>query len=488
MANSFMGQLAYMAICAASGLGLIAWASVTKVTARSISLFAVMLAALAAIAGMASFPTTQTKLVVWGGALVIDSASAMVGVLCALSAVGVLMVSSVTGGAVAAVNREWPGLVLLVTAASMLAACAADLPTLLVSVETAGLGMNALIALGRHPGRGAELAAKASVVGAAAMGLLAMGAALIYVGSGGGLTYQELAAGFAPSGPSALATIGFLMVLVAVLFRVGAAPFHLLLPDFFEGGPLPAVMLFVSGFRIAVLAAIARLLSAGFLHPAVTADGSGITAALALVASVSLLVGAVGALRQDGVRRMLGYLSIAQLGWILLALAAACAGVSGAGLAFGALSLASLVGLLSALAVTAYVPLQSEGKTFVDDWMGLGKQRPYLAASMSVAMLSLCGMPLTVGFLGFFTVTKAAVASTWLWSALACAALAHLVALFITLRFVVIMHGRHQVHAWEGDHKPAVAALLLVATASIILFGLVPDAWLAWANALSLRP
>lgn len=488
MVQSPTGQLAYMAICAASGLGLIALASVTKVTARSISLFAVSLAALAAIAGIASFPTTQTRLALWGGALVVDAGSGMVGVLCALSAVGVLMMSSVTGGAVSAINREWPGLVLLVSAASMLAACAADLPTLLVSVETAALGINALMALGRHPARGAELAAKSSVVGAAAMGLLAMGAALVYVGSGGAITYQELAAGFAPNGPSALATIGFLMALASLLFRMGAAPFHLLVPDFFDGGPPPAVMLFASGFRIALLAATARLLFAGFLHPAVAADGSGITAALALVASASLLVGAVGALRQDGVRRMLGYLSIAQLGWVLLALSAVCAGAKGAGLAFGAVSLASLAGLMGALAVTAYVPAHSEGKTLVDDWMGLGKQRPFLAASMSVAMLSLCGMPLTVGFLGFFTVTTAALASPWLWPALACATLAHLVALFITLRFLVIMHGRHQVHAWEADHKPAVAALLLVATVSIILFGLVPDAWLGWAHALSPRP
>lgn len=477
--------LTHVWIVATAGLGLLALSAATRTAARWLSAFSLLFVALAVVAAIASHPGDLRALVF--SSLQIDALGNTAHVLCGLATLAALATALVAPAAVPAVAREWPGLLLLVSAASMLAASASSLPTLLVAVEAAGLGMNVLLGLGRNPARGAEVSTKAFLTGAASVGLLVFGAALVYAGSDGALDHEALRSHIERNGPSAVGAVGVLMMVSGLAFRIGVAPFHMALPDFVEGAPLPAALFYVSGFRLCLLVATARLLGAGFFDPALTADGSGLAAALVALAGMSLLVGTLGALRQDGVKRMIGYLSIAQLGWAFVALAAASQHVPEAGFAFAAALLGAVPALVGALLVTAYLPEPIEGRAFMDDWAGLGRQRPGLALAMSICLFSLVGLPLTAGFVSLLSVMKVAFTSRWLLPLEIFALVCLPAGSYAALRLVVTMYFREGQRIWSEEMHAPVSALLWVCVASVVLFGIVPAPWLAWVRWLSPR-
>lgn len=336
--------------------------------------------------------------------------------------------------------------------------------------------------------RAAEVASKSFVLGMAAVGLLTFGAALVYAGSGA-LSLHAYSHHARTQGPNALATLGGLMMLAGLLYRLGAAPFHMAAPDAVEGAPLPAAVFFVTGTRTALTIVVARLCLHLFFYDPLTAESSGVAAVLLLVAGASFLIGSLGAIRQDSVKRMLGYLSVCQLGWVFAALAAWSQHVPGAPLAFAAAVLAGPPALAAALLVTPFVPRITESRSFIGDWVGFAQRRPTLGVCMGLALMSLSGLPLTMGFVAVFATLEACFASRWLLPAAASAIVSLPIGLYAALRLIVTMYFREPPAAPAGEPEERAVWLpmgvgLAVCISAVCVWGVISRPYLHWAELL----
>jgi NADH-quinone oxidoreductase subunit N len=484
IASLFPPAMNHMWIMATSALVLVLGGSISRIPVAWLTTVGSIAAAAAAVFGMQDLGNLIEVQVLWSSAVVVDSAAVAAGVVCALATAAVLAVSVKSQTISQSAERHWPGMVMLTSSALMFAVHANHLGTLLVATEAAALGHVALLGVGRAQARGSEAASKAVVVGAVAFGLCAFGMALIFGGSAGLMDYGSLANAFSAHGPSAVAMVGAMFVLAAFLFRIGAAPFHMANADLIDGAPLPASMFSVSAFRICFVVAMLRLLKLGFLSPGVSADVTGIAQILGWVAALSMLVGSIGAVRQESLKRTLAYLALLQIGFSVLAIVALSQGAPMAVTALGTCLLGQVLALSIAFAALLQLTASHEGFPFVDDLAGLAQVRPLLAFSIAVSLLSVSGMPFTVGFGGFFSVLLS-VFSTPLMLPLGCIGLlAFLVGLYPALRVIVAMYFRESARTWPEHNPPATAAVLCTGTLAMLLFGVITAPWLQWSRHL----
>jgi len=484
IASALPSSMNHVWIMVCSALILVLGGSVTSIPAAWLTTLGALAAAAAAVSGMQTLGSFADAQVLWSSAVVVDATAIATGVICALATAAVLAVSVKSQTISQSAERHWPGLVLLTSSSLMFAVHANHLGTLLVATEVAALGQVALLGVGRAQARGSEAASKAVVVSAVAFGLSAFGMALIFGGSSGLMDYGSLAKSFFAHGPSAVAMVGAMFVIAAFLFRLGAAPFHMANADLIDGAPLPSSMFSVSAFRICFAVATLRFLKLGFLSPSVSADVTGIAQILGWVAALSMLVGAVGAVRQESLKRTLAYLALSQIGFSVLAIVALSQGSHLAVTALGASLLGQVLALSVAFAALSQLSAAHEGFPFVDDLAGLAQSRPLLAVSLAVSLLSVSGMPFTVGFGGYFTVLLS-VFSTPLMLPLGCVGLlAFLIGLYPTLRVIVAMYFRESARTWPDHNPPGAAAILCTGTLTLLLFGIVTAPWLAWSRHL----
>lgn len=477
-------ELTHVWITVAGALLVIAAAAMWRISAGWLTTLAALASASAAVSGVQTYGTFARGQASFGGGMVIDAASLVACVFCALATAAVLASTLGSRSMGKGIERHWPGLVLLTSAALMLTAHAASLASLLVATESASLGFVALVGSGRSQPRGSEAAMKASVVSAVAFGFASLGVALMYGGSGAVLHYDALAAHFADQGPSAVAMMGAFFVIGSFCFRLGAVPFHMVAPDLLDGSPLPAAMLSVSAFRVCFAVALLRLLRLGFFAPSVAADVTGVPLYLMWVAALSMLIGAIGAVRQEHVKRMLAYLSIAQLGFALMAVVALSQKAPAAVTGVGACLLAQAVAFLVAFAALSDLGVTNEGHPFVDDLAGLSHSRPLLAFALALAFLSAAGMPFTVGFGGSFPVLLSAFSVPLLLPLAVVGLLSFLIGLYPALRVIVAMYFRDSTRAWPESHTAGGSAVLVVGTATLLVFGVLTSPWLVWARLL----
>lgn len=484
LASAFPACFAHVSVMGVCGLLLVLGASLRSVSAVWLATFGAFAAAAAAVVGLQSLGALSGSTLLWSGTVVVDAASVACSVVCALCAAVVLFSSAGSPVISRSAERYWPGMVVLTSTFLMLAAHAHHLAALLVATEVSALGLVALVGVGRAQARGSEAATKAVVVGAVAFGLSAFGMALVFGGSGGALDYAALNGAFATRGPSAVATFGAFLIVAGFLFRLGGAPFHMAAPDVIDGAPLPASMLSVSAVRICWVVAMLRFIRLGFFHPSVSADVSGLALYLGWAAALSMLVGSVGAVRQEQLKRMLAYLSISQLGFVLVAIVALSQNAPLSANALGACLLGQVVALLLALTAANHIASNHEGPAFVDDLAGLAKTRPLVAFALSASMLSVSAMPFTMGFVGVFPVLLA----TWsvpLMLPLGIVALvAFLVGLYPAWRVIGTMYFREPTRTWPDRNPAGSAAVLVTGTLALLLFGMVTGPWLAWSHRL----
>jgi NADH-quinone oxidoreductase subunit N len=480
----FPAMLNHLWITVAAAFVLVLVGSTTRVSAPWLTIIAAISSAAAGVIGFIGFETRVESHLLWSGAVVVDASSIASSVTCALAVAAVLAVSVNSKHISQSAERHWPGLVLLTSSALMMVVHANHLATLLVATESAALGLVAVVGLGRAQARGSEAATKAVVVGAVAFGLSGFGMALIFGGSGGVLDYVSLEKSFASQGPSAVATLGALFVVVAFLFRLGAAPFHMAAPDLIDGAPLPSAMFSVSAFRLCFVLGMLRMLKLGFLAFSANGDMTGLSQVFGWVAALSMLVGAIGAVRQESLKRTLAYLSISQLGFALLAIVALSQNTAMAATAIGACLLGQVVAFSVAFAALNQISSSAESHPFVDDLAGLAQARPLLAFSFAVALLSVESMPFTMGFPGFFSALLSAF-STPLMLPLGCVGLAaFLIGLYPPIRAIVAMYFRHSAKIWPANNPSGGAAVLSVGSFILLLFGIVTSPWLSWARLL----
>lgn len=385
---------------------------------------------------------------------------------------------------------EFFSLVLFALLGIMTMISANNLLVIYLGLELQALALYGLVALRRDDAQATEAAMKYYVLGALASGFLLYGMSMLY-GTAATLDINELARRItAGQTINVVLVLGAIFVVAGIAFKLGAAPFHMWVPDVYQGAPTPVAMYLASAPKLAAFAVAFRLLVEGL--PQVAVDWQRM---LALVAVASLAVGNVTAVAQTNLKRMLGYSTVGQMGFFLLALLAGVvsgnnsitAGAYGAAMFYVvtyALATAGCFGIILLLAREGFEAAE------IADLRGLARRSPWYAFVMTLLMLSLAGVPPTVGFTAKFVVLQALVsdgASATAWSLAVAAVLFSVVGAFYYLRVVKVM--------WfddAADASPVVAGhdmriALSLNGLAVLLLGMVPQGLLALCNGAMLR-
>jgi NADH-quinone oxidoreductase subunit N len=287
---------------------------------------------------------------------------------------------------------------------AMLLAGAANLLTIFLGLELLSLALYCLCGLASGAGA-REAALKYLILSSTASGFMLYGMALLFGASGS----VQLAA-LAPAATSPLFAIGAGLFLIGFAFKLSLVPFHLWTPDVYEGAPLP-----VTAFMSVVTKAGALAVVARFTYTVMgTPHAQALLAPLWVLAALSMLVGNLGALAQTDMKRLLAYSGIAQLGYIVAALA----GSTALGLRYAIFYLGAYTFMnLGAFAVVAALSREREEGARLAAYSGLGYRRPLLAAAMTFFLLALAGLPPTAGFTGKVLILAADVNAGYAWLA-----------------------------------------------------------------------
>ena len=319
----------------------------------------------------------------------VDALTAGLQTVVVLAAITCLLLAMDGPGARA--RAEHHVLLLTATAGALALAGARDIATLVVALETAALPVVALVAL-RRDATGAQAALKLLLVQVASLGVLLLGLALVYVGTGH-LHLELIAAGGAREGGGHLVALGAALVVAGLAFKLSAVPFGLWTPDVYAGAPLPVAVFLATVSKAAGLAALLVVLVVGLGSAAVSW-----APLVAVLAGVSMTVGNLVALRQRTAVRLLAWSTVAQAGWVILPLAGAAAGVGGIARAAAASVSYLLAYVVATLAVFAVVVLVT--RHHVDGaghhlaaYRGLARREPVAAAVLGFGLACLAGLP-----------------------------------------------------------------------------------------------
>ena len=361
------------------------------------------------------------------------------------------------------------GLLLISTVGLLFLASASDFLMALIALEIVSVSSFVLVGFTRKDRRSSEAAIKYFLMGAFASGLMVYGISLFY-GLTGGTSAAALNADTAGRVAALPLTAALLFVLVGFGFKLALAPFHMWVPDVYEGAPTP-VTAFLS---VAPKAAAFGLLMRLFSHAA----DLRILPLMALLAAITMTVGNLGALRQDNVKRLLGYSSIAQMGYVAIAFVAASALGSRAILLYLA---AYVLMNLGAFAVVIAVA-DDAGREDVGSFDGLAARSLPLALTTTFFLLSLTGLPPFLGFIGKFSIFAAAgQAKGLMWLAVV-GVVNSVVSFAYYFSIVRAMFFREPQQAGAPFLSRPLTAVLGVTLAATVLLGLYPAPLLAWVQ------
>jgi NADH-quinone oxidoreductase subunit N len=311
---------------------------------------------------------------------------------------------------------EFFPLLLLSTVGAMALAASGDLLGIFVALETMSLGVYCMIGLRRGSVRAAEAAMKYFLLGSFAAALMLFGFALLYGATGhtdlvgiGQAVGSIGSAGSKVSAPTVL--IALVLNIVGLAFKVSAVPFHMWTPDAYEGAPTPATSYMAVAVKSAAVAVMLRVLLTGFGDERLMSWGTGWPPVVATLAVLSMTVANVIAGRQESVKRMLAYSSIAHAGYVLVGIAATVRSSAEAQASVFFYLFAYTVSTAGAFG--ALIACGSHGKEAVsyDDLSGLGKRHPAAAIAFSLFLVSLAGIPPTAGFFGKLYIFQSAIDS-----------------------------------------------------------------------------
>ncbi|WP_438030879.1 NADH-quinone oxidoreductase subunit N [Sorangium sp. So ce233] len=298
------------------------------------------------------------------------------------------------------------------TVGAIILAGAGDLLTLFLGLETMSLGAYALTGFRRTSPRSSEAAIKYFLLGSFAAALLLYGGALIYGATGhtdlAGIR-DTIAAATGDKAPNpALLLLGAALMLVGLAFKVSAVPFHMWTPDAYEGAPTPATTFMAVAVKGAAFATLLRVLLGAFGGPELSSWAAGWPPAVAVMALLTMTVANLIAGRQESVKRMLAYSSIAHAGYLLVGVAAAVRSSEDAQASVMFYLLAYTVSTVGAFGTLILCGSRGAEAVSYEDLAGIGKRHPAAALAFSLFLLSLAGVPPTAGFFGKLYIVKAA--------------------------------------------------------------------------------
>ncbi|MGH8052708.1 MAG: NADH-quinone oxidoreductase subunit NuoN [Stenotrophomonas sp.] len=325
---------------------------------------------------------------------------------------------------------EIPVLILFATAGMMILVSAGSLLMVYLGLELLALCSYALVASNRENKLAAEAGMKYIVLGSLASGLLLYGMSLVY-GATGSLHLDVIHAAIAHSDERLLLLTGAVFMIAGVAFKLGAAPFHMWLPDVYQGAPAPIALFISSAPKLAAFGMAYRLLEAG-----VGPLSAELQYVLAGLAALSLIVGNLMAIAQTNLKRMLAYSTVSHIGFLLM-------GIAGGGEQgySAAMFYAVAYAIMSTAAFGAIIALSRAGfeAENIEDFKGLNARSPWMAGLVLCIMASLAGIPPFLGFWTKLSVLGAAVNGGLLWLALL-GVLCAVIGCFYYLRVIKVMY------------------------------------------------
>ena len=395
----------------------------------------------------------------------LDRFSALITALIALAAVLSCALSIAYLAELRINHGEYYALLLLATSGMMLMVSAIDLLTVFLGLELMSIPIYVLAGFDRRRLRSNESALKYFLIGSFASALLLYGMALLY-GTTGSTSFAAIRQGFDAANPIAIAGLG--LVIVGFAFKISAAPFHQWTPDVYEGAPAAVTAFMSVTVKTAAVATLLRLVALAFGPLDQT-----LTQVLWGLAALTLVVGNLMAVIQDNVKRLLAYSSIAHVGFLLVGF------VTGTAEGYSAVVFylfAYLFMNLGAFAVVVALAQKGQDCERLEAFAGLAQKRPGLAALMTLFMLSLAGIPGTVGFIAKFTIFAAAVNADVIWLTILGLVMS-VVSVFYYLRLPVLMYMREP--SEEGSPRREVAsgeALVLgLCAVAVVFLGFFPN-------------
>ena len=374
---------------------------------------------------------------------------------------------------------EYYTLLLTATVGMMVVASARDLITLFIGIETTSLSSYILAGYRKRNRFGIEAATKYFIIGALSSAIFLYGISLLY-GIAGTTRFDALSAGIDGSaGMTAMTLVAIVFIVAGIGFKISAAPFHMWAPDVYHGAPDTVAGFLSAGSKAMGFAAAFKIFVVGLAAARAEWD-----ALVAIIAILSMTIGNVIALRQTSLKRMLAYSSIAQAGYLLIAVVVATEYAVAGGLYHLVTN-----GIMKVTAFLAIAAIAAYGLgDRLDDYKGLRLRSPLIALVMAVMLLSLAGVPPFGGFVSKFALFSSAIYGStetgrdWLvWLAVA-GIVNSLVSLFYYVRIVRYMYAEAPEETSRLRLTPATNAALIAGLVLIVLVGVWPD--LVWSHAV----
>ena len=354
---------------------------------------------------------------------------------------------------------EYPILIVLAVVGMMMMVSSGNLMSLYMGLELQSLSLYVVASFRRDSVKSTEAGMKYFVLGALSSGLLLYGASLVY-GYTGSTDFATIiqAAGH---GESIGLMIGLVLVIAGLAFKVSAVPFHMWTPDVYEGSPTPVTAFFATAPKVAAMALFARVMHDAFGNA--KADWQQV---IVLISLLSMFLGAVAAIGQTNIKRLMAYSSIAHMGYALMGLAA--------GTAYGveAMLMYMTFYVIMNIGTFAFImTMEKDGQpeTDIQSLNLLAKTKPGKALAVMVLMVSLAGIPGTIGFFGKLYVLQAAYGAGLLWLAIA-GVIASVIGAYYYLRIIYLMwFGSEQDEALDDYSTPMLTAFVSVSAIATVV-------------------
>jgi len=388
--------------------------------------------------------------------------------LTCVSVIMVLVYARAYNAARGLFRGEFFTLALFATLGMMVMISANHLLTLYLGLELLSLSLYAMVALQRDSARATEAAMKYFVLGALASGVLLYGMSMLY-GATGTLEITELAQLSTEGVQAQLVLVFGLVFIVAGLgFKLGAVPFHMWVPDVYQGAPTAVTLFIGSAPKFAAFAMVMRLLAQGLGAEMLVDEWRHM---LAVMAILSLVIGNLTAIMQTNLKRMLAYSTISHMGFLLLGVLSGTIDGYGAGMFYVVVYVLMTLGSFGIILLLARNGFEAEN---LDDYKGLNQRNPWYAFLMLLLMFSMAGIPPTVGFYAKLSVLQAVVSIGMWWIAVV-AVVFSLIGAFYYLRIVKLMYFDAPVDTAPVAASGDVRALLSANGLAVLILGIAPQ-------------
>jgi NADH-quinone oxidoreductase subunit N len=404
-------------------------------------------------------------------AMVFDGITLWVGFIALVGAAGAVVLSYESLSTNRNLFSEYIFLILSSTIGMLILISAIDLLVVFIGLEIMSLSLYLMIAMSNEDKLSKESALKYFILGSFASAILLYGIALIF--GSASTTYLMDIFNQVPNlmMTSRIFLFGVGLVILGFCFKVSIFPFHAWTPDVYQGAPTPLTAYMATAVKAASFAAFIRFLSIRSLDLSLS-----LLNVLQWLAVITMIVGNVAALRQNQLKRVLAYSSIAHSGYLLIGIIATCISDTGTGeltsVIFYLISYSIMT--FGALAIISIFEKSENTILNVDDLAGLAQERPYLALALTILLLSLAGIPPTIGFFGKFYMFTMALSQGLLWAVI-WGVVNSVISVYYYLRPVVVMYMHDRKEGFSIIPSNATQVIILITTILVLSLGLLSD-------------